>query len=150
MPYSVTVRTRFEAGHRLPHLPGKCINLHGHSWVAHTTLTAPTLTAEDMVLDFTRIKAHLQQWADTHFDHGMILGATDPLAPLLASEGVKVYTVGVDPHSAGLHWPTVESVAHILADVARTHMTTLDCAAQVSRVTVSETENNSATWQATP
>lgn len=148
--HSVAVRIRFEAGHRLPHLPGKCVNLHGHSWVAHLTATAPTLSPDDLVVDFTTLKDHVQTWADTHLDHGMILGATDPLADLLRNEGLKVYRVGLDPYSPSLRWPTVEALAQILGNVARDHLQRLATNARITRVTLSETENNAATWEPAP
>jgi 6-pyruvoyltetrahydropterin/6-carboxytetrahydropterin synthase len=46
---------RFEAAHVLPHHPGKCARLHGHSYRLDVTLTGPLQPsgpAQGMVLDF--------------------------------------------------------------------------------------------------
>jgi hypothetical protein len=32
MPHKITVQHSFESGHRLPHLGGKYVSLHGRSW----------------------------------------------------------------------------------------------------------------------
>ena len=43
---------RFEASHRLPHHPGKCQRLHGHSWVLELSVEGPVVQSTGMVLDF--------------------------------------------------------------------------------------------------
>lgn len=142
--HATTVRLRWEGGHRLPHLPGKCTNLHGHSWQAHITLTAPALDDYGMVADFTTTKNHLQDWVDDHLDHAMMLGAADPYAARLSTDGLKVHTFGTDPHTHHLAWPTVEAVAEMLARLTEDTLPTTTPTARLERVVVSETENNTA------
>lgn len=145
---SVSVRHNFETGHRLPFLPGKCQSLHGHSWWAEVTVTATG--HHDVVVEFGAFKQLLRDWIDTHLDHGLMLGADDPLTPLLREAG-KVYVFGADVHSGGLSWPTVENVAHVIANTAK-HllqiMPTTDAVltARVTDVVVQETHTNSASW----
>ena len=140
MSHTVSVKHNFETAHRLPHLSGKCENLHGHSWWAEFTVTAPQLAA-GTVVEFAAFKRELRAWIDQHLDHVALLGPGDPLLPVLRAEGCKVYEVE--------GWPTVENVAELLALVAADVLTDLVRApgAHVSRVRVTETHVNAATWE---
>ncbi|WP_067821463.1 6-pyruvoyl trahydropterin synthase family protein [Actinomadura kijaniata] len=140
----VTVRHNFETAHRLPHLGGKCQNLHGHSWWVEVTV-AGDLNDQGIVVDFGALKRHLREWIDTHLDHGAMLGDLDPLVPALEKDGGKLFRFGVAEPSKGLDWPTVENVAELLARV------TDDCidaagwrGVAVTRVRVTETHVNAA------
>lgn len=139
--HAVTVRHNFETAHRLPHLPGKCQSLHGHSWWAHVTVTAPALAA-GCIVEFGAFKAGLREWIDTRLDHGSMLGPEDPLVPVLRGQGCKVHEVP--------GWPTVENVAAMIAAEAQTVLSALVVApgASVTAVRVTETHVNEASWQA--
>ncbi|MEW2633360.1 6-carboxytetrahydropterin synthase [Streptomyces sp. NPDC048389] len=141
MPHSVSVRHNFETGHRLPHLPGKCQSLHGHSWWAEVTAEAPSL-AGGLVVEFGPFKQQLRRWIDQHLDHGLMLGPDDPMLPVLQQYGMKIHQVP--------GWPTVENVAGLIARVAEDALQELVRApgARVTRVRVSETHVNAATWTA--
>ncbi|MGW7708282.1 6-pyruvoyl trahydropterin synthase family protein [Streptomyces sp. NPDC054771] len=141
MPHAVTIRHNFESGHRLPHLPGKCQSLHGHSWWAEVTAEAPTL-AGGLVVEFGPLKKALRRWIDEHLDHGLMLGPDDPLLPVLAPYGMKIHQVP--------GWPTVEHVAALIARVAENSLQDLVRApdARITQVRVSETHVNTATWTA--
>lgn len=142
MPHHVSVRHNFETAHRLPHLPGKCTNLHGHSWWAEITVTDPELPPGGLVVEFGALKKELRRWIDEHLDHGSMLGTHDPLLPVLRAHGSKVYEV--------TGWPTVEATAELLAHVAQDVLRDLERSpdAHVSRVHVTETHVNGATWTA--
>lgn len=140
---TVTVRARFETGHRLPQLYGKCHNLHGHSWQAWITVTGE-LNTETVLVDFGDLKSGVQDWVDEHLDHGMMLGAGDEWGARLAAGGLKVFRFGDEPHSWDLPWPSVEAVAELLARVTEDLIDTLDMPVQLQRVVVQETENNRA------
>lgn len=151
--HAVTVKHNFETAHRLPHLAGKCVSLHGHSWWASITIAAPTLSAAGTVVEFGPFKRHLRAWIDSNLDHGTMLGVDDPLYGPLLYEGCKVYQFGgPDPHgyAQGLSWPTVENVATVLARVAAdiVGVTDVPPGAHVASVTVRETHVNAATWSA--
>lgn len=141
--HSITISHNFETAHRLPHLPGKCQSLHGHSWNARITVTAPALTAEGTVVEFGALKAGIRSWIDQHLDHGTMLGPEDPLIPVLAAHDCKVHEVP--------GWPTVENVAAMLAAEAQRILQVLTRAAEahVTEVRVSETAVNEAAWHAT-
>lgn len=139
--HGVTVRHNFETGHRLPHLPGKCQSLHGHSWWAEVTAEAPDLPPGGILVEFGPFKNAIRRWIDEHLDHGLMLGPDDPLLPLLAQHG-KVHQVP--------GWPTVENVAALIAQVAQDALQDLMHAqyTRVTRVRVQETHVNAATWTA--
>ncbi|MGW6416290.1 6-pyruvoyl trahydropterin synthase family protein [Streptomyces sp. NPDC055055] len=141
MSHGVTVRHNFETGHRLPHLPGKCQSLHGHSWWAEVTAEAPALE-NGLVVEFGPFKRQLRRWIDEHLDHGLMLGPADPLLPVLAPYGMKIHQVP--------GWPTVENVAALIGQVAQDALGDLVRAAgaRVTHVKISETHVNAATWTA--
>lgn len=147
--HSVTVEHTFEAAHRLPHIGGKCRNLHGHSWRAAVTIAAPTLSDQYTVAEFSAFKKLMRGWIDEHLDHGAMLGDRDALLNPLVMDGCKVFVFGLDWD--GATWPTVEAVAALLADKAAEWLTLvpdLPEGAQVLAVTVSETPTNRAGWVA--
>ncbi|MGW1071565.1 6-pyruvoyl trahydropterin synthase family protein [Streptomyces sp. NPDC002537] len=137
----VTVRHNFEAAHRLPYLLGKCRSLHGHSWWAQVTVSAPE-PREGLVVEFGPFKMALRSWIDEHLDHGVMLGPDDPLVSVLRGHDCKVYEVP--------GWPTVENVAALLADVTDRALSSLSRApgARVTHVEVRETHVNAASWKA--
>ncbi|MET9626823.1 6-carboxytetrahydropterin synthase [Lentzea sp. NPDC006480] len=154
--HSVSVRHNFETAHRLPHLAGKCVNLHGHSWWMEAKVSAPALHA-GAVVEFGALKARVREWIDVHLDHGAMLGADDPLVNVLTEHKSKVYRFGAqDPEPAeqlahGLTHPTVEAVAELIARVVEDALRDLPSApgARVAEVTVRETHVNSASWRST-
>lgn len=146
----VQVRHNFETAHRLPHLGGKCENLHGHSWWVTVNAEAPELAPDGTVVEFGEFKAKLRTWIDHTLDHGVMLGAADPLVPVLTDAG-KVLVFGAKDATiaADLRWPTVENVAVLLARVATVmlHECIRATDAEVTSVVVRETHVNAATWR---
>jgi 6-pyruvoyltetrahydropterin/6-carboxytetrahydropterin synthase len=162
---AVTVRHSFETAHRLPALGGKCVSLHGHSWQVEWTVAGyPDDTG--VLVEYGHLKRVLRGWVDTRLDHGTMLGVADPLAPLLEGQGCKVFRFGVggeDPARtrdaedliSDHPWPTVESVAVLLARAGSLCLAEatggyLDGSdlrrLRVSRVCVQETAVNAAEW----
>ncbi|MBC9731151.1 6-carboxytetrahydropterin synthase [Streptomyces sp. TRM68367] len=141
---AVTVRHNFETAHRLPHLPGKCVSLHGHSWWTEVTVEAADLDPSGLVVEFGPFKRELRGWIDANLDHGVMLCPDDPLVPVLRANACKVYEVD--------GCPTVENVAALIAATAAEALDRLVRApgAYVSRVHVQETHVNAATWTADP
>ncbi|NJP98454.1 6-carboxytetrahydropterin synthase [Nonomuraea sp. FMUSA5-5] len=145
--HSVTLKHNFETAHRLPHLGGKCVNLHGHSWHTEITIAASRLTDRHTVVEFGDFKAVMRNWIDVYLDHGVMLGHRDPLLPAFTTARCKVYTFGVDWD--GADWPTVEAVAALLADQAGRWLALIDdmpADAHIAHVTVQETATNAADW----
>lgn len=141
--YEVTVSHNFETAHRLPHLPGKCVSLHGHSWHAEITVAGPYLDDRDNILvEFGAFKRAVREFIDHHLDHGVMLGPEDPLVPVLRDHNTSVYELP--------GWPTVENVAAHLGSVAAGLLATVAHApgAYISATTVRETGVNTARWVA--
>jgi 6-pyruvoyltetrahydropterin/6-carboxytetrahydropterin synthase len=141
MQHAIEIRHNFESGHRLPHLPGKCQNLHGHSFLATVTIAANRLNS-GIVVDYGEAKAWLRSWIDANWDHGLILGEADPLVEFMTGMG-KVYDFP--------GWPTVENLAQHLGERTDVwcrernslgHVPHLIC----TNVHVQETAVNAATW----
>lgn len=145
--HSITIRHNFEAGHRLPHLPGKCQSLHGHSFWAEVEIQGQCTDDDGILVEYAEAKRYLRKWVDDNWDHGLILGEEDPLVAILMPHG-KVYVLH------GL-WPTVETLALALGStmegwchdrnrdpIGRQTKPTI----HVRRCTITETSVNAATW----
>lgn len=61
----------FEAAHMLPRHPGKCRNMHGHSWRVEVVVTGSVNPDTGFVLDYDQ----LDQWVEPiieRFDHQLL------------------------------------------------------------------------------
>lgn len=139
--FTVTVKHTWEAGHRLPHIEGKCQSLHGHSWSVEAEVTAMAPEHEGLLIEFGEVKRILRNYIDGQLDHGLMLGMNDPLVPILRPHG-KVLAMGEAEYTEGLEWPTVENVAALLVRVLEDILPV-----QVVALTVRETPVNAATWR---
>lgn len=154
MSHKISVEHSFESGHRLPHLGGRCVSLHGHSWSVAVTVSTLELTPEVTVVEFGSLKAGLRGWIDDHLDHATMLGARDCLIEPLAAAGSRVFRFGADSaadaeqFASGLPWPTVEAVAVLLGRVADSVLAELPGVegARIEQVLVRETRLNTAIY----
>ncbi|MDZ4165150.1 MAG: 6-carboxytetrahydropterin synthase QueD [Smithellaceae bacterium] len=62
--YQITINKAFSAAHTLKEIGGKCENLHGHNFTVEVTVSAETLNAEGLVVDFRLLKG----WTDEVLD----------------------------------------------------------------------------------
>jgi 6-pyruvoyltetrahydropterin/6-carboxytetrahydropterin synthase len=67
----VRVRRRFdfEAAHHLPNHPGKCRELHGHSFRLLVTVDGPVDRQSGMVIDFADLKRVVREHVIDRLDH---------------------------------------------------------------------------------
>jgi 6-pyruvoyltetrahydropterin/6-carboxytetrahydropterin synthase len=67
----VRVRRRFEfeAAHELPKHPGKCRNLHGHSYGLVVTVERPVDAGSGMAIDFGELKRIVNSEVVEQLDH---------------------------------------------------------------------------------
>jgi 6-pyruvoyltetrahydropterin/6-carboxytetrahydropterin synthase len=67
----VRVRRRltFEAAHRLPHHPGKCRELHGHSYVLWVTVERDVDPENGLALDFSDLERTVRHEVVAGVDH---------------------------------------------------------------------------------
>ncbi|MFC4004085.1 6-pyruvoyl tetrahydropterin synthase family protein [Prauserella oleivorans] len=156
MSHKITIEHSFESGHRLPHLGGKCVNLHGHSWSVAVTVSAAELSPEVTVVEFGALKVGVRRWIDEHLDHATMLGVRDRLIAPLVADGNRVFRFGAErpadgaeKFGYGLPWPTVEAVAVLLGRVAESALAELARAdgARIERVLVRETRLNTAVYE---
>ena len=59
----------FEAAHVLPNHPGKCRNLHGHSYRLVVTVERPVDAASGLAIDFSELKAVVRREVVDVLDH---------------------------------------------------------------------------------
>ena len=71
-----------ETAHRLKDHPGKCRNIHGHTYRIEVTFWGP-LKSSGIVKDFSEIKESAGNFIDKMLDHTLVLQDNDPLLPLL-------------------------------------------------------------------
>lgn len=57
--WRLTVKSHFDAAHALMGYPGKCRELHGHTWDVEATVAGETLDDIGILFDFTELKALL-------------------------------------------------------------------------------------------
>lgn len=147
----ITVRHNAEMSHRLPILPGKCQNLHGHSWDFKFYIESP-VDENGITLNYGDVKKIVRGFIDEYWDHGTALGINDPLVDALDKDPhhQKTYLFGQKhTHSEGWPWPTVEAFAHVAAK----HIQQLlieegyTSAVKVLMVEVEETSTNTAIWE---
>jgi 6-pyruvoyltetrahydropterin/6-carboxytetrahydropterin synthase len=68
-------RFTFEAAHFLPHHPGKCSRLHGHSYALEVALEGPlqpTGESRGMVEDFDAVAATVKREIVARLDHASL------------------------------------------------------------------------------
>lgn len=63
--FEIYVREKFDAAHYLPNHPGKCSNMHGHSWQIEVTVKSKNLK-DGMILDFDKVKKVLKEIVHDH------------------------------------------------------------------------------------
>ena len=66
--YEIYKETTFSGAHRLRGYKGRCEALHGHNWRVRVSVAADALDDLGMVIDFTVLKAALEEIA-SKLDH---------------------------------------------------------------------------------
>ncbi len=122
--YIVTKRMEVSAGHKLClAYDSPCSRLHGHNWIVEVEVSSERLNSEGMVLDFTVIKKEIKSRIDHQYLND-ILNAN----------------------------PTAENIAKWIVDILSAALLLLyrkgqvDVTAAVTKVTVQESEGNTACY----
>jgi 6-pyruvoyltetrahydropterin/6-carboxytetrahydropterin synthase len=75
----ITKIFRFEMAHAVFGYPGKCKNIHGHSYELHVTVGSPAaiefVPAPGFILDFKVLKAIVQEKVIDNVDHKLVLSS---------------------------------------------------------------------------
>lgn len=82
--YYIQKRLEISAAHKLE-LPyeSKCSNLHGHNWIVTIYCRADVLTKYGMIVDFAKVKKHIQDKLD-HKYINEVLDGINPTAENMA------------------------------------------------------------------
>lgn len=85
--YRLQVKTHFDAAHYLRDYEGKCNREHGHRWEVEVCLQGEKLNHMNMLIDFGKVKAAVNNLIDVYLDHYQIndtLNEANPTAEFLA------------------------------------------------------------------
>ncbi len=105
----VTCTFGFEAAHRLPWHPGRCRDLHGHSYRLDVSVSGP-LDDDGVVLDFDTLKDVVRTQVVDRWDHRDLNEVLEnPTAELLAHEAWRLLSDAGLPLSALRLWETRDS-----------------------------------------
>lgn len=113
---SVTCTFTFEAAHRLAWHPGKCRELHGHSYRLDVTLAGP-LDERGVVVDFDDLAVVVRREVVDRWDHRFLNDLVEnPTAERLAHEAWSLLTGAGVPVSALRLWETTHSWVDLVAE----------------------------------
>ncbi len=85
-PVIVARLFEFQAAHHLPRHPGKCRNLHGHTYRVEVLCEGPIDPESGMVVDFADVKAEVQSRVLDTLDHTLLNDIIDyPTAEHIAA-----------------------------------------------------------------
>jgi 6-pyruvoyltetrahydropterin/6-carboxytetrahydropterin synthase len=125
-------------GHRLSKHKGRCFSLHGHNFTVLIGVKSQTLNEDDMVIDFSKLKALASSLLDG-FDHCLLLNETDQdMHDKFEELGMRVMTITTDP--------TAERIAELLYKALRDVFIRDELGILMDYVTVYENENSKATY----
>jgi 6-pyruvoyltetrahydropterin/6-carboxytetrahydropterin synthase len=132
-------RYQFCAGHRIVGHGGKCINIHGHNYVAEIHARANELNDLGMVVDFSVLKERVGGWIDDNLDHTFIASPDEREEVLQCLSNTNKKRAFKLPYN-----PTAENIAkYILEEVCPKLME--DTGVVVYKIVLWETENCHAT-----
>ena len=108
----------FDAAHQLPWHPGKCRNLHGHTYRLDVTVQGP-INEDGVVTDFSDIGAAVKKAVIEKYDHQFLNDHFDnPTAELLAVSFFKLLEVeGLEVNKLTL-WETPTCSATVERDAS--------------------------------
>ena len=115
---------RFEAAHVLPHHPGKCSRLHGHSYRLEVAVRGPLQQAgpaQGMVVDFDEISAVVRPLVVERLDHASLNDVMpNPTAEHIALWIWDALAEKLPQLDEIVVWETPTACAVVRADDART------------------------------
>lgn len=131
----ITKQFRAEIAHRLPHHPGACQYIHGHSYRFCISVAGEIDPKSGMVTDFKNLKNDIKRTIG-HWDHSLILCTPDDdsLIELLKDRAeINLNIVNFIP--------TAENMAEHIAEIM-----CIQYGHMVTRVRVWETTTSCADW----
>ena len=130
----------FAGGHRLSKHEGRCFSIHGHNYDVWVTVKSPKLDKNDMVMDFTELKKHVNPLID-EFDHCLVVNECDKeIVEPFAKKGMRVMVIGDFD-------PTAEKMAEQIFKTLSNIFTRSYNDIHVDQVEVFENVNSSAIYR---
>lgn len=120
MKTSITKILSFDAAHRLPHHPGKCRDLHGHTYRLEVTVAGTPQEhgpGAGMVLDFADLEQAVRRIVVDRLDHSYLNDVLDvvPTAEAIAGWAfAELAAAGLDVMKVRL-WESAGSFAEVWA-----------------------------------
>jgi 6-pyruvoyltetrahydropterin/6-carboxytetrahydropterin synthase len=62
--FRIGTETHFDSAHLIKNYPGKCKNLHGHTYVVKVSMESDRLNSLNMVVDLSDIKKALKEYEE--------------------------------------------------------------------------------------
>jgi 6-pyruvoyltetrahydropterin/6-carboxytetrahydropterin synthase len=143
---TIKVKHEIQMAHRLPNLPGKCQNIHGHTWTVILTISGK-VDGHGILIDYTELKAVWREYLDTNFDHRFCVWQRDPL---LMVEGPYYTALDYYPGLKAIPVdPTVENLSRIFGEAAQAMFENGKSFGRTFVVELWEGNTNCATWEST-
>jgi 6-pyruvoyltetrahydropterin/6-carboxytetrahydropterin synthase len=124
----ITKEFRFEMAHALFCHDGLCKNIHGHSYTLSVTVIGYPIENETspdngMIMDFSKLKAIVNEQIITIFDHALVLhnSADENLIKELNTNFEKVHLIDYHPTSENLLVDYVDRIKNRLPDSVNLH-----------------------------
>ena len=133
----------FAGGHRLSKHDGLCKNIHGHNYDVWVTVRSPKLNENDMIMDFSDLKAIVNPVID-RYDHCLIVNKKDVdwMKPLADKMGFKATIMDHEERD-----PTAEVMAEHFFNQLTELFTRLFNEIQIDQVEVFENTKSSAIYR---
>lgn len=128
----------FEMAHALMGYPGKCRNIHGHSYKMEVTVTGEPDPASGMVIDFKLLKDLVNDHVVNKLDHALVLADSvdADLIATLRKHYDKVIT-----------FPFVPSTENMLEHFAQILQPCLPANVKLYSIRLHETDTSFAEWR---
>ena len=107
----------FDAAHRLLDYPGKCSNIHGHTYRVDVEVGLSFCTTP-FIMDFSSLKTIMSELLDP-WDHALLLAEGDPLIKVLFEERISIRVLA--------EAPTAEYMSRFLLKSLRTKLLQREC-----------------------
>lgn len=143
--YRIEKRFTVPIGHRLSKHKGRCFSIHGHNFTILVGLKAEKLNENDMIIDFSDLKAVAGAVID-QYDHKLLVNSNDKewMSKLAKELDIRATIFDHDGHD-----PTAERLSEQLFNTLFQLFDQMDFQFEVEYVTVYENENSKATYSLT-
>jgi len=141
--FYIEKRFTLPIGHRLSKHKGRCYSIHGHNFVVLVGVKSSKLNKDDMIIDFSNLKAVVSGFLD-NLDHCLLLNVKKDKDLLDLLHKMNMRATGVDFD------PTAERLSHEIYKHVKVTLQKMYPKVQMDYVTVYENENSKATFKEVP